>query len=394
MTGPDFDALIERRGTLCNKWDDMPAVFGIADPDVLPMWVADMDFPAPDAVRTALERTVAHGIYGYPGQNRPYLGAIRWWMGTRHGWDVAAEEILSVHGLVNGTALAVDAFTSPGDGVILMTPVYHAFARVIRASGRQVVELPLAMDEGRHALDWDGWAGRLTGGERMLILCSPHNPGGRVWSAGELRQIADFCRDRDLILVSDEIHHDLVMPGAPAHTVTARAAPDSADRLITLTSATKTFNIAGAHLGNAIIADPRLRERYKARMMALGISPGLFGLPMVTAAYSPEGAAWVDALMTYLAGNARVFDEGMADIPGVRSMPLQATYLSWVDFGGTGLAAAELHDRIEGQARIAASHGESFGSGGQGWMRFNIATPRVRVHEAVARLREAFRDLQ
>ena len=206
--------------------------------------------------------------------------------------------------------------------------------------------------------------------------------------------MAEFCRARDLILVSDEIHHDLVLPGGPRHTVTALAAPEIANRLVTLTAATKTFNIAGAHLGNAIIADPALRDRYKARMMALGISPGLFGLPMVTAAYSPEGAAWVDALVDYIAGNARIFDEAVNAIPGVRSMPLQATYLAWVDFTGTGMEPAEIHRRVEGGARIAANHGESFGLGGAGHMRFNLATPRARVAEAAGRLREAFADLQ
>ena len=394
MTPPDFDQPIQRRGTMCNKWDDMGSVFGLTAPDALAMWVADMDFHAPDAVRRALEATVAHGVYGYPGENRPYLDAIRWWMSHRHGWDVAPEAILSVHGLVNGTALAVDAYTAPGDAVALMTPVYHAFARIVKAAGRRVTELPLATRDGQYALDWDAWSTRLTGDERMLILCSPHNPGGRVWTADELRQIADFCRDRDLILVSDEIHHDLLMPGGPRHMVTALAAPDIADRLVTLTSATKSFNIAGAHLGNAIITDAALRDRYKARMMALGISPGLFGLPMVTAAYSPEGAAWIDALNPYLAENARVFDEGIAAIPGARSMRLQATYLSWVDFSGTGMTAADIHRRVEGDARIAANHGESFGLGGEGHMRFNIATPRARVAEAVDRLQRAFADLQ
>ncbi|HRO14431.1 MAG TPA: PatB family C-S lyase [Paracoccus sp. (in: a-proteobacteria)] len=394
MTRPDFDEIIDRRGTLCNKWDDMAEVCGVSPDDGLAMWVADMDFRAPAAVRRALEETVARGIYGYPGANLPYLDAIRWWMGTRHGWEVGREDILSVHGLVNGTALAVDAFTEPGDAVVLMTPVYHAFARIVKAAGRTVTELPLAMRNGLLALDWDNWAHRLTGREKMLILCSPHNPGGRVWTAEELRQVADFCRDRDLILVSDEIHHDLVMPDAPPHTVTALAAPGISDRLVTLTAATKSFNIAGAHLGNAIIADPALREKYKARMMALGISPGLFGLPMVTAAYSPEGADWIDALTGYLAGNARLFDQGVNAIPGLRSMPLQATYLAWVDFRGTGIGPAELRDRLAQGARIAANAGESFGLGGEGHIRFNLATPRPRVAEAVERLQRAFADLQ
>lgn len=394
MANPNFDEIISRRGTYCNKWDDLEQVFGIRDPGALAMWVADMDFRAPQVVTDALARVVDAGIYGYPGENRPYLDAIRWWMSNRHGWDISPEDILTLHGLVNATAVMVDALTKPGDGVILMTPVYHAFARVVRAAGREVVELPLEQRDGQFALDWESWVPRLTGRERMLILCSPHNPGGRVWSPEELREIADFCVRHDLVLVSDEIHHDLVLPGAPRHTVTALAAPEIRDRLVTLTAATKTFNIAGAHLGNAIITNPKLRDRVKARMAALGLSPGLFGLPMVTAAYSPEGAAWVDALVDYLGRNIRLFEQGVRAIPGAQAMPLQATYLAWVDFNGTGLSADELRERVLGRALIAASPGEGFGTGGEGWMRFNLAMPRSQVVEAVVRLQRAFADLQ
>lgn len=394
MAQPDFDEIIDRTGTACSKWDDMQESYGVSPADGIAMWVADMDFRPPAPVQRAVEAMAAHGVYGYPGANAAYSDAIRWWMANRHGWDVAPDWILTVHGLVNGTALCVDAFTEAGDRVILMTPVYHAFARVIRASGREVAEFPLAIRDGEYRMDWDAWASQLTGRERMLILCSPHNPGGRVWSPEELRQVADFCTAHDLILVSDEIHHDLVLPGAPRHTVMANAAPDIAGRLVTLTAATKTFNIAGAHIGNIIVADAGLRKRLQGRMMALGISPGLFGLGMVTAAYSPEGAQWVDALTGYLDGNRQVFDAGVNAIPGLRSMPLQATYLAWVDFSGTGMERAEFTRRVEQGARIAANHGTSFGTGGEDFLRFNLATPRARVTEAVARLQQAFRDLQ
>ena len=391
---PDFDEIIDRTGTACSKWDDMQAAYGVAPGDGISMWVADMDFRPPASVQRAVEGMAAHGVYGYPGANAAYIAAIRWWMANRHGWDVAPDWILTAHGLVNGTAICVDALTEPGDGVILMTPVYHAFARVTRAAGREVVEFPLALRDGQYRMDWDNWASRLTGREKMLILCSPHNPGGRVWSAGELREVADFCVAHDLILISDEIHHDLVMPGAPRHTVMAKAAPDIAPRLIMLTAATKTFNIAGAHIGNLIVADEGLRKRLQGRLMALGISPGLFGPGMVAAAYSPEGAAWVDALVAYLDGNRRLFDQGVNAIPGLRSMPLEATYLAWVDLSGTGMTREEFTARVEKGARIACNHGTSFGLGGDSFLRFNIATPRARVAEAVARLQEAFGDLQ
>jgi cysteine-S-conjugate beta-lyase len=388
-----FDEQIDRRGTHCVKWDMMEPMFGVPCDQGLAMWVADMEFRPPQVVQDAIEAMSAHGVYGYFGDDSRYLAAIRWWMKARHGWDVAAEAILTTHGLVNGTALCVDAYTQPGDGVVLMTPVYHAFARVIKAAGRQVVECPLALRNGRHEMDFAAWDAQMDGTARMLILCSPHNPGGRVWSVEELRGVADFCVRHDLVLVSDEIHHDLVYPGS-RHTAMPLAAPGIADRLVMMTAPTKTFNIAGAHTGNVIIPDPGLRARFADRMNALGISPNSFGMHMATAAYSPEGAAWVDELMAYLDENRRIFDAGLNAIPGVRSMPLEATYLAWVDFSGLGMEPAEFIRRVEKDAKIAANHGASFGLGGAQFLRFNIAAPRAQIVEAVARLQRAFADLQ
>jgi cysteine-S-conjugate beta-lyase len=277
--------------------------------------------------------------------------------------------------------------------VILMTPVYHAFSRIIKAAGREVVECPLTLNDGRAEMDFAAWEKRLTGREKMLILCSPHNPGGRVWTPDELRAVADFCVRHDLILVSDEIHHDLVYPGQK-HTVMPLAAPQIADRLVMMTATTKTFNIAGAHIGNVIIADPELRKTFANTMNAMGISPNSFGMHMATAAYSSEGAAWVDALMAYLDGNRRLFDAGVNGIPGLRATPLEATYLAWVDFSGTGMAPGEFIERVEKLAGIASNHGASFGTGGESFLRFNLACPRAQVVDAVARLQKAFADLQ
>ncbi len=387
-----FDEIIERRGTHCAKWDMMEPLYGVPRDDGLSMWVADMDFRPPDCVQGAVQAMLDHGIYGYFGDSSDYLAAIRWWMDTRHGWQVDPGWIFTTHGLVNGTAMCVDAFTVPGDGIVLMTPVYHAFARVIAAAGRRVVECEMALEDGAYRLDIDRWDAQMDGTAKMLILCSPHNPGGRVWSRTELEQVADFARRHDLILVSDEIHHDLVYPG---HSHIPMAHIDGiADRLVMMTAVTKTFNIAGAHVGNVIIADPALRTRFAARMAAMGMSPNSFGLFMATAAYSPEGADWVDRLMTYLDGNRQAFDAGIADIPGLASVPLGATYLSWVDFSGTGMDGAELTRRVSKDARIAANAGPTFGKGGESFLRFNIATPRARVVEAVGRLKEAFGDLQ
>lgn len=388
----DFDELIDRRGTNCAKWDMMQTVYGVDPADGIAMWVADMDFRPPQAVTDALCAAVAHGVFGYFGDDRAYKAAITGWMARRHGWDVDPDWISTAHGLVAGTALCLQAFTEPGDGVILFTPVYHAFARVIRANQREVVESPMPEVDGRYQLDLDALEAQLTGRERMLIFCSPHNPGGRIWEPAELSALADFCLRHDLLLVSDEIHHDLVLPGHK-HTVMPLAAPQIRDRLVMLTATSKTFNLAGGLTGNIIIENGELRARFAAALAAAGSSPNRFGILMATAAYA-EGDAWVDALTDYIAGNARIFDAGIASIPGLRSMKLEATYLAWVDCSGTGMDQAEITRRVEQQARIAVNHGPSFGTGGADFLRFNLATPRARVTEAVTRLRTAFADLQ
>ena len=387
-----FDTPIERRGTHCVKWDGMEGIYGVPADTGISMWVADMDFATAPVVQDAVQAMVNHGVYGYFGDDSKYRAAIQWWMKERHGWDLDTAHIFTTHGLVNGTAMCVDAFTAPGDGVVLFTPVYHAFAKVINAADRQVVECEMLQENGRYRMDFDAYDAQMTGSEKMLMLCSPHNPGGTVWTRAELEQVAAFAKRHDLVLVSDEIHHDLVMPGQK-HTAMARI-DGIEDRLVMMTATTKTFNIAGSHSGNVIIADPELRAKFGARMNALGLSPNSFGLFMATAAYSPEGAAWVDDLVAYLDGNRRLFDDAVNAIPGLQSMPLEATYLAWVDFSGTGMSREEFTKRVEQGAGIAANHGPTFGTGGDSFLRFNIATPRARVQEACDRLAAAFKDLQ
>lgn len=387
-----FDEIIPRFGTHCAKWDMMEPIYGVSAKDGIAMWVADMDFRPPNCVQNAIRDMSAHGIFGYFGDETAYTDAIRWWMKNRHGWDVDANWIFTTHGLVHGTGMCLDTFTTQGDGIVLMTPVYHAFARTIKAAEREVVECQLALDDGKYVMDFDTWDAQMKGHETMFILCSPHNPGGRVWTTDELQGVADFCKRHDLILVSDEIHHDLVFSGTK-HTPMA-AFKDITDRLVMMSATTKTFNIAGTHSGNVIIEDATLRKRFAKRMMGHGISPNSFGLAMATAAYSPEGAAWVDDLVAYLAENHRLFDAAINAIPGLKSMPLEATYLAWVDFAGTGVSRDEFTKRVQEVAKIAPNHGPTFGAGGDTYLRFNLATPRSVVIEATERLAKAFGDLQ
>ncbi len=389
----NFDEIIERRGTDCAKWDFMETVYGVPSDTGLPMWVADTDFRAPQVVIDKLKSVTDHGVFGYTHLDPDYHAAISWWMNARHGWDVDPSWIFTTTGLVNAVGMCLDTFTAPGDGIVLFTPVYHAFAKVIRAAGREVVECPMINNAGRYEMDFAAYDAMMTGSERMIILCSPHNPGGRVWSRAELQGVADFAKRHDLMLISDEIHHDLVYPGH-THIPMATLDPSITDRLVMLTAASKTFNIAGLHTGNVIIEDDDLRARFGARMTALSLAPNSLGQYATTAAYSPEGGEWVDALVAYLDGNRQFFDAAIADIPGLNSMKLESTYLAWVDFTDTGMERAEFTDRIEKRAKIAVNYGPSFGTGGEMFLRFNFATQRSRLQEACERLRAAFGDLQ
>ncbi len=388
----DFDEPIDRRNTHCAKWDAMESVYGVSPDDGIAMWVASMDFRTAPAVNDALMKAVAHGVHGYFAGDTEFRQAVVSWMARRHGWEIAPDWIQVTSGIVSAIGIALQAFTEPGDGVIVFSPVYHAFGRIITANDRTLHELEMGNEGGLYRLDFDALAASLDPRDRVVILCSPHNPGGRVWEADELKAVADFCIAHDLLLISDEIHHDLVFPGN-RHRVLATVAPEVSDRLLTMVSASKTFNLAGTMTGCAVIENDTLRRRYAATQAAAGISPNKFGMIATEHAYG-SGETWLMALLPYLAENARIFDEGLNAIPGLHSMALQGTYLSWVDFSGTGMPGAEIIERVQNRARIVANHGSTFGKGGENFMRFNIATDRARVKEAVTRLQEAFSDLQ
>ncbi len=393
MTSFSFDQEIDRRGTGSSKWDLMESLYGVSPEDGLGMWTADSDYPTAPVVSEAVREAAETGIFGYGFDSAAYTDAIRWWMETRHHWQIERDWILTAQGLGNAIALCLDVWTEPGDGVVIFPPVYHEFAAKIRKAGRRVVECPLAREGDRYELDLEDAQARLDGSETMLIWCSPQNPSGRIWTADELRAVAEFAYENGLLLVSDEVHHDLVYAGERFVPMDV-AAPGARSHLVVLTAASKTFNIAGQRTGNLIIPDATLRSEMAARLRTLDYAPNGLGVKMVTAAYSPEGAAWVDAQVAHLAGNRAVFDAAVNAIPGVRSLPLQSTYLAWVDFSGTGMSTEEIEARVRDGAKIAASKGPSFGTGGEGFLRFNLATTRARVEEAGRRLQRAFADLQ
>jgi cysteine-S-conjugate beta-lyase len=390
----DFDRVIERRGTHASKWDNMARLSGIEAPDAIPMWVADMDFAAPPGVTEALTTEVRRATHGYYANTGTWAAALADWMARRHGLTIDPDWVSPTPGIVSGLGLILQSVSAPGDEVVVFPPAYHAFRRIILANERRILDAQLVEANGRYAMDLDALRAKLTPRTKVVFLCSPHNPGGTVWSVEELRALAALCAERDLILVSDEIHCDLVFDGA-RHTPTLTAAPEIADRLITCVAATKTFNLAGAHVGACVTSNAALKRGIDARIMATGLgSYNLFGMIATEAAWR-TGAAWLDALLPYLARSRDLFDARIkAAAPGARSMRLAATYLAWVDFSGTGLSPEDVAARVKTRARIFASPGSQFGPGGESWLRFNFATPRPILEEALGRLEEAFADLR
>ncbi len=390
----DFDRVIERRGTHASKWDNMARLSGISVPDAIAMWVADMDFAAPPGVTAALTAEVERGTHGYYADTGSWAAALADWMARRHGMKVDPATVSPTPGIVAGLGLILQAVTAPGDEVVVFPPAYHAFRKIILANDRRILDAQLVERQGRYAMDLDALRDMLTPKTKVVFFCSPHNPGGTVWSAEEIRSLAAFCAEHDLILVSDEIHCDLVFDGAK-HTPTLSAAPEIADRLITCVAATKTFNLAGAHVGACIVTNPELKRRLDARIAASGLgSYNLFGMVATEAAWR-TGEAWLDALLPYLQKNRDLFDARIqAAAPGARSMHLDATYLAWVNFSGTGVSAKDVAGRVADRARIFASPGPQFGPGADTWLRFNFATPRPVLEEALGRLEDAFADVR
>jgi cystathionine beta-lyase len=390
----DFDRVIARRGTHASKWDMMARLSGITSPDAIPMWVADMDFAAPPGVTEALAAETKLAAHGYYADTGTWAAALADWIARRHGWRVDPAWVSPTPGIVSGLGLILQAVSSPGDEVVVFPPAYHAFRRIILANERRILDAQLVEANGRYTMDLDALRAKLTSATKVIFFCSPHNPGGTVWSGEEIRALAALCAERDLILVSDEIHCDLLFAGA-RHTPTLVAAPEIADRLITCVAATKTFNLAGAHVGACVTSNAALKRRLDARIAAGGLgSYNRFGMIATEAAWR-TGDAWLDALLPYLTASRDLFDSRIeAAAPGARSMRLAATYLAWVDFSRTGLPPEEVSARVKSRARIFPSPGSQFGPGGETWLRFNFATPRPILDEALGRLEEAFKDLR
>ncbi|HWK97122.1 MAG TPA: MalY/PatB family protein [Pseudolabrys sp.] len=390
----DFDRIIDRRGTHSSKWDNMAKLSGITAPDAIAMWVADMDFAAPPGVTEALTAEVNRGVHGYYADTGSWAEALAAWLKRRHKLTIDPAWVTPVPGIVAGLGMLIQAVSEPDDEIVLFPPAYHAFRRVIVANDRRILDAQLVNQQGRYVMDLEALRKLITPRTKIVFLCSPHNPGGTVWTADELRGLAHFCAEHNLILASDEIHCDLIFSHA-THTPTLNAAPEIADRIVSCFAATKTFNLAGAHMGALVTSNPALRKKIEARIAAANLnSLASFGMIATEAAWR-TGDAWLDALLPYLEANRDLLHARIEKAaPGARAMKLDSTYLSWIDFAGTGLSADDVADRVAKRARIFASPGPQFGPGGESWLRFNFATPRPLLNQALDRIDEAFADLR
>lgn len=388
-----FDEPINRLASGSEKWDALEEIFGVAD--ALPMWVADMDFAAPPSVVQALQSRVQHGVYGYTMRTREYHEAVRGWMQRRHGWDIQDEWIVFTPGIVPALSIAVQRFTKPGDAVIIQTPVYAPFYQVVRGQDRELMTNPLKLENGHYSMDLEQLESCLqTGRVKMLILCSPHNPVGRVWTHEELEKLSKLCLQYNVLIVSDEIHADLVHQRG-THTPLSLVSAEIAERSIICTAPSKTFNIPGLSTSNIIIPNAQLREIFSQGVQTMGLSSiSTFGAVATEAAYN--GAEdWLDDCLMYVQGNMEFVQQYVSEhLPQVGVHLPEATYLLWLDFRALSIPQEQLVDLLLNEAGLAFNSGTAFGSEGDGFMRMNVACPRSTVEEAMRRLDALIRRLE
>ncbi|MGE5652867.1 MAG: MalY/PatB family protein [Bacillota bacterium] len=395
----DFDQVINRNGTHTVKWDSNTVLFGRED--VLDMWVADMEFPCPEPVVEAIKARAAHPIYGYTHPPASLYDAIVERMQRYYGWQIKKEWLVSTAGVVNGLYSAVEAFSHPGDEVIVQPPVYYPFYSAVRDTGRQLAYNPLRFDGQRYLMDYAGLEKMLTPKmtfpaytprAKALILSNPHNPVGRVWTKAELQGLGEICLKHNIVILSDEIHCDLLINGAK-HQVLATLSEQLEQQTVTFMSASKTFNLAGLATSFVIIPNARLRQQFTS--VRHGHNGGnLFGWAALEAAYR-YGDEYLQQLRDYLTANVEYFADAVAKcIPEIKVIKPEGTYLVWVDMRSLGMDHHQLQTFIHEQARLALDDGFAFGAGGEGFQRFNLACPRSMVEEAVRRLEVAVRSLR
>jgi len=380
----DFEA-VDRSATYTTKYDGAVQKFGTDD--LLPLWVADMDIASPPCVQEALKQRAAHPVYGYTVYPERYYDVIMKWYETRYGWKIQKEWIVPCYGVVPSLNFAIEAFTEQGNGVIMQTPIYPPFVSSVKHRKRKVLENPLQCTEKGYRIDLDDFTAKAKEAS-LFLLCSPHNPTGRVWQEHELESMIDICIDNDVLIISDEIHADIVY-GRQHRSI--GSFEKAREHCVVLHAPSKTFNIAGLNTSYAVIPSARIRRAYRVEQDRSGITNGNpFGIEALMAAYD-AGGAWLEALKSHLLGNIAYVNTFLAEhaLP-IKAMPVEATFLIWLDCRDIGMSQDDLVDFFINYARLGLNDGMSFGSGGEGFMRLNVGTSRKVLQEAMDRLLDAW----
>ena len=385
----NFDEIIDRKNTSCLKYD-FAAERGYPA-DILPFWVADMDFRAPAPVIAAIKERADHGIFGYTQVKDDYFAVLENWFRTRHNWAIERRDLIVTPGVVFAVAAAIRTFTNPNDSVLIQPPVYYPFANMIRQNDRTLIDNPLHLRNGHYEIDFEDFEQKIVAHKiKLFILCSPHNPVGRVWTRAELEQLAAICLRHNVIVVADEIHEEFVRPGF-RHIPFATLSEEAAAITVTCTSPSKTFNLAGLQISNIFIRNEELRRRFKEELSRTGYDePNTLGLAGAKAAYE-HGAAWHTQLLAYLEENHVRAKEFIAThLPKVKLIEPEGTYLLWLDFSAYGLTDEALNEKIIRDAHLWLDDGPIFGAGGSGFQRINIACPWATLEQGLKNLAVAF----
>ncbi|HIU64544.1 MAG TPA: pyridoxal phosphate-dependent aminotransferase [Candidatus Avacidaminococcus intestinavium] len=389
MTNYDFDKITNRKGTNCLKYDF--ALERGKPANILPFWVADMDFPVPEAVIEALINRSKHGIFGYTDIKLDYLATLEKWFQLRHGWQIKKEALVMTPGVVFALAAAVRAFTKPGDAVLIQRPVYYPFSQVIEDNGRKLINNSLVEQAGRYTIDFVDFEQKIIEHKiKLFILCNPHNPVGRVWTKDELLKLGQICVKQGVVVVADEIHQEFTRLGH-AHTVFAGLCAEFAEQTITCTAPSKTFNLAGLQISNIFIENARLRAKFMKAVERVGYSqPNALGVVAAQAAYA-DGGPWLDELKVYLELNLQKTQAFLVQhLPQVKLIEPEGTYLLWLDFSAYALATEVLEDKIVNEAGLWLDGGTMFGPEGSGFQRINMACPWSVLEKGLQRLAIVF----
>ncbi len=384
----NFDEIVPREGTNCIKYDALERFFG--SKDVLPLWVADMDFKTPDFIVEAIKKRTEHEIFGYTFRDDSYYNSIIGWMKRRHNWEIQKEWISFSPGVVAGLTFGIEAFSKPGDGVVVQPPVYFPFFDCVKGTKRKLIENPLKIENGRYTFDFEDLKAKINKRTKLLLLCNPQNPGGTVFTKEELTELAKICLENKIMVISDEIHSDLIFKGH-THIPFASLSEEIAQNCMVSMAPSKTFNVAGFSSSLVIIPDKSKFIRYERAIGVAHLYMGnIFGSVAMEAAYS-HGDEWLDQMLAYLSENYKYLENFFkTKLPKVKIMKPEATYLIWLDFREYGMKNTELMKFTVENAKVGLNDGGRFGIGGDGWLRINIGCPRSVLTEGLERLKKAF----